>query len=160
MTKLFHISLILSLTSLFGFSPVAHAQEKDKEKVGSFKGRLFRSDTNQPIQNARVILLDDKKSDTWNNSQETKTDAEGHFSFDRVVAGQYTVAIRVAYEKEEDVPCSLLMGKLKGEKESQLLVISEGGKKIYQIFIKGFSMKANKSMTKEYDLVCVSAFGG
>ena len=160
MTKLFLSTLLFFILALCGHFAVVNAQDKSKDKVASFKGKLFRSDTSKPIANARVILLDDKKSEKQNNSQETQTDAEGNFSFDRVVAGKYTVSIRVAYDNEEDVPCQLLLGKLKGEKDSQLLVITEGNKKIYQVFIKGFSVKAKKNITKEYDLVCVSAFGG
>jgi hypothetical protein len=147
------------LVALCGHFTVAVAQDKGKDKVASFKGRLFRSDTNTAVANARVILLDDNKSDKKDNSQEVKSDADGNFSFDSVVAGKYTLSIRVTYENEEDVPCQLLFGKITGEKNSQLLVISEAGKKIYQIFIKEFTVKPNKNITKEYDLVCVSAFG-
>jgi hypothetical protein len=160
MTKLFQLTLLFLILALCGHFAVVNAQDKSKDKIASFKGKLFRSDTNKPISNARVLLLDDKKSEKQNNSQETQTDAEGNFSFDKVVAGKYSISIRVAYDKEEDVPCQLLLGKLKEEKDSQLLVITEGNKKIYQVFIKGFSVKAKKNITKEYDLVCVSAFGG
>ena len=159
MTKLFKIALLVSILALCGNPALVDGQDKSKEKVASFKGKLFRSDTNKPIPDARVILLDEKKSDKKDRSQDAKSDTDGKFSFDRVEAGQYTIAIRVVYDKEEDVPCQLLMGKLKGEKESQLLVITEGSKKIYQIFIKGFTVKANKDITKEFDLACISAFG-
>ncbi len=159
MTKLLRLALLCSIAALCGQVAIVNAQDKSKDKVASFKGKLFRSDTKQPITNARVILLDEKKSDRQDNSQDVKSDADGNFSFDRVAAGKYTLSIRVAYDKEEDVPCQLLLGKLKGEKDSSLLVITEGGKKIYQIFIKGFTVKANQNITKEYDLVCVSAFG-
>ncbi|HMJ08138.1 MAG TPA: carboxypeptidase-like regulatory domain-containing protein [Pyrinomonadaceae bacterium] len=160
MTRLLQLTLLFFVVALCAQFAVVNAQDKSKEKVASFKGKLFRSDTNKPIANARVILLDDQKSDKQNNSQETQSNAEGTFSFEHVTAGKYTVSIRVSYDNEEDIPCRLLLGKLKGEKDSQLLVISDGGKKIYQVFIKGFSVKAKKNITKEYDLVCVSAFGG
>lgn len=136
MTKFLQFTFLFFIIALCGHFAVVNAQDKSKDKVASFKGKLFRSDTKQPIANARVILLDDKKSDKQDNSQEVKSDAEGNFSFDRVAAGKYTLSIRVAYDKEEDVPCQLLVGKLKGEKDSQLLVVGEGGKKIYQVFIK------------------------
>jgi hypothetical protein len=160
MTKFPQVILLFFVIALCGHFALLNAQDKSKDKVASFKGKLFRSDTKQPIANARVMLLDDKRSDKQDNSQEVKSDAGGNFTFDSVAAGKYTLSIRVVYDKEEDVPCQLLIGKLKGEKDSQLLVISEDGKKIYQIFIKGFTVKANKDITKEYDLVCVSAFGG
>jgi len=160
MTKSLQFVLLFFVVALCGHSAVVKGQVVSKDNGALFKGKIFRSDTNKPIENAHVILLDDKKSDKQDNSQETKTDADGNFSFDRVVAGKYTISIRVTYDKEEDVPCHLLLGKLKGEKDSQLLVINESGKQIYQVFIKGFSLKADKNVTKDFDLVCVSAFGG
>jgi uncharacterized GH25 family protein len=160
MTKLLQLALLFFLVTLCGHFAIVNAQDQSKGKVASFMGKLFRSDTDKPIANARVILLDDKKSEKQDNSQETQTDAEGNFSFERVSAGKYTISIRVSYDKEADVPCPFLVGKIKGEKDSQLLVVSEGGRKIYQVFIGGFSVKAKKNITKEYDLACVSAFGG
>lgn len=159
MTKFLQFTFLFSIVVLCGHFAVIDAQDKSKDKVASFKGKLFRSDTNKPIADARVILLADKKSEKQSRSQEVKSDSDGNFSFDRVEAGKYTLSIRVAYDQSQDVPCQLLLGKLKGEKDSQLLVMSEGNKKIYQVFIKGFSVKANKNISKEYDLVCVSAFG-
>lgn len=156
MNKLLQLTLLFFIAALCGHLGVVKAQDK----VASFEGKLFRSDTDKPIANARVLLLDEKKSEKQNNSQETQTDEGGNFSFERVAAGKYTISIRVAYDKEEEVPCRFLIGKLKGEKDSALLILSEGDKKIYQIFIKGFSVKSGKNITKEYDLVCVSAFGG
>ena len=160
MTKYLQLPTLILAVAFCGQFAVVKAQDKRNDNVASFKGKIFRSDKNTPIANARVILLDEKKSDKQDNSQLTQTDVEGNFNFERVPAGKYTISIRVVYDNEEDVPCQLLMGKLKGEKDSQLLVISEGGKKIYQVFIKGFTVKANKNITKEYDLVCISAFGG
>jgi hypothetical protein len=160
MRKSLKIAVLLFAIGLFGHFAIVKGQDKSNEKVASFNGKLFRSDTDKPIVNARVILIDEKKSERQNNSLEVSTGADGTFTFERVVAGKYTLSIRVVYDKEEEVPCQFLMGKLNGEKDSQLLVITENDKKIYQIFIKGFTVKANKNITKEYDLVCISAFGG
>ncbi len=130
-----------------------------QDKTGSFKGKLFRSDTKAPLAGARVLLLDAKKSDTKDNSVEATTDVDGKFMFPTIAAGKYTISIRIAYDREEDVPCQLLMGRLKTEKNSKLLVLTEGNKKIYQVFIEGFSVKAGKQIDKDYDLSCVSMFG-
>jgi len=160
MKNILILAVLLFTVGFFGHFTIVMAQDISKEKAASFNGKLFRSDTDKPIENARVILLDEKKSEKQNNSQEVRSGADGTFTFERVVAGKYTLSIRVVYDKEEDIPCQFLMGKLKGEKDSQLLVITENDKKIYQIFINGFTVKANKNITKQYDLVCVSAFGG
>ena len=160
MIKLLRFTLFVFIVTLCGQFAVVNAQDEKKDKVAVFRGKLFRSDTSKPIANARVMLLDDKKSEKQNNSQETRTGTDGSFTFDKVVAGKYTISMQVAYDNEEDVPCQLLLGKIKGEKDSAILVVTEGSKKIYQVFIKGFSVKPKKDVTKEYDLVCVSAFGG
>ncbi len=160
MTRLLQCAFLFFIVTLCGHFAIVSAQDKSKDKVASFKGKLFRSDTKQPISDARLTLLDEKRSDKQDNSQEVKSDKDGNFLFENVVAGSYKLSISVVYDKEEDVPCQLLMGKLKGEKDSSLLVVSERGKYVYQVFLKGLTVKANKNITKEYDLTCVSAFGG
>ncbi len=82
----------------------------DQPKTSSMKGKVFRSDTNQPIANAHIILLDEKKSDKKDNSIDTKTDEQGTYSFANVAAGTYTVSIRAWYPTQEDAPCQLLAG--------------------------------------------------
>lgn len=159
MNKIVKFMFLILVISIGTNLLTVKAQDKNADKTASFKGKLFRSDTNQPITNAQITLLDSKKSEKQNNSQEIKTDEKGNFSFDRVIAGKYTISIRVAYDKKDEVPCQFLIGKLKGEKESKLLVITEGNKKIYQVFIENFAVKANKNIEKEYDLACIGAFG-
>ena len=154
MNTLFKSFLILGIVILIGLTSILA-----QDKTSSFKGKLFRSDTNAAIADARIILLDDKKTGTKDNSVEAKTNKDGKFLIPAVLGGKYTISIRVVYDREEDVPCQLLMGRLKGEKDSQLLVITEGTKKIYQVFIKGFSVKAGKQIEKDLDVSCVSMFG-
>jgi len=111
------------------------------------------------VANVRVILLDEKKSDNQDNSVETKTDEKGNFAIDRVKSGRYTVIIEAIFDKEEDVPCQLLMGKI-DEPNSSLIVETKNNKRIEHIFIKNFSVKEGKEIKKEFDLVCKSMFGG
>jgi hypothetical protein len=149
-------TLTLFTLAFLLFSVSAPAQKK--EKVAVFKGKVMRSDTKQPVPKVKILLLDEKKSDKQDNSVQTETDEEGNFVFNDLKAGKYTISIRAYFEKEEDVPCQLLMGKI-DEPNSQLLVITEKNQIVEQIFIKGFSVKAGKEITKEFDLVCKSLFG-
>ena len=139
--------LTLSASSLAG----------DQPKTTSMKGRVFRSDTNQPIANAVIILLDEKKSDKQDNSIDTKTDDQGNYSFPNVAAGVYTVSIRAWYPTQEDAPCQLLMAKT-ADKNSTVLVARDKDKFVQQVFIKGFSAKAGKEIAKDFDFVCKSMF--
>jgi hypothetical protein len=130
-----------------------------QDKVTSFSGKVLRSDTKAAVADVKIVLLDEKKSDKQDNSVETKTDEKGNFLIENVKPGKYTIIIEATFDREEDVPCQLLMGKI-DEPNSSLIVETKNGKKIEHIFIKGFSIKAGKEIKKEYDLVCKSMFGG
>lgn len=70
------------------------------------KGRVFRSDTKQPIIGAEIILLDQEKINRSAKNMETKTDENGNFSFSAVKPGSYTVGFSLKYKKKDDLPCS------------------------------------------------------
>jgi hypothetical protein len=130
----------------------------DQRKMVSMKGKVFRSDTKQPIANAQIVLLDEKKSDKQDNSMDTKTDDQGNFSFPNVVAGTYTVSIRAWYPTQEDAPCQLLMAKT-ADKNSTVVVMRDKDKFVQQVFIKGFAIKAGKEIAKDFDFACKGMFG-
>jgi hypothetical protein len=129
----------------------------EKSKTASLKGRVFRSDTKEPIANALIILLDDKKSEKQDNSVEAKTDAQGNYIFENVPSGKYTVSIRAWYKTQEDAPCQLLMAKT-ADKDSTVMVARDKDKFVQQVFIKGFSVKAGKEIVKDFDFACKSIF--
>jgi hypothetical protein len=129
----------------------------DQPKTTSMKGKVFRSDTNQAIANAQIVLLDEKKSDKLDNSIDTKTDDQGNYSFPNVAAGVYTVSIRAWYPTQEDAPCQLLMAKM-ADKNSTVVVARDKDKFVQQVFVKGFSIKAGKEIAKDFDFACKSMF--
>lgn len=55
-----------------------------RSTTGKIEGRIFRSDTNEPISNARVTLLSSSKQEI-----ETMTDNKGNYSFAEVIPGKY-----------------------------------------------------------------------
>ena len=146
--------ITLGLLLLFVSTP---SLADDKPKTPSMKGKVFRSDTKQPIANAVIILLDNKKSDKQDNSVEAKTDDEGNYSIPAVAAGSYTVSIRAWYAQQEDAPCQLLMAKT-ADKNSAVAVMKDKDKFVQQVFIKQFSVKAGKEMVKDFDFACKSLF--
>jgi hypothetical protein len=129
----------------------------DQPKTTSMKGKVFRSDTNQPIANAQIVLLDEKKSDKRDNSIDIKTDDQGNYSFPNVAAGVYTVSIRAWYPTQEDAPCQLLIAKT-ADKNSTVVIARDKDKFVQQVFIKGFSIKAGKEIAKDFDFACKSMF--
>ena len=129
----------------------------DQPKTTTMKGKVFRSDTKEPIANAQIVLLDEKKSDTKDNSVDTKTDEQGNYSFPNVVSGTYTISIRAWYAKQEDAPCQLLAAKT-ADKNSAVVIAQDKDKFVQQVFIKGFSVKAGKEIVKDFDFLCKSLF--
>jgi hypothetical protein len=179
--KLLQFTAALLAIAFLGCFALVAAQDKSSDKIGTISGKVFRSDTKQPVPDASVKLLDEKKSDKRDNSLETKTAADGTFSFDRVVAGKYTFTIRAAFEKEADVPCHFSLGKLgadnkdpsmaaitqllgqnvtinyegKNGKDKLLINVTPENKRfVEQLLIKGLAVKAGENQTREFDLVC------
>ncbi|MEO6392535.1 MAG: carboxypeptidase-like regulatory domain-containing protein [Pyrinomonadaceae bacterium] len=128
-------------------------------KTSSFKGKIFLGDKTHSIADAEIMLMDDKKSDKQNNTVETKTDAEGNFSFASVAEGKYTVSIRSWYNTQEEAPCQFLVAKTK-DKESSVIVMKDKDKFVQQIFINNFTVKGGKEIVRDFDIVCHSMFGG
>jgi hypothetical protein len=118
---------------------------------------VFRSDTSEPIPNASIVLLDEKKSDKQNNSVGAKTDDQGNYTIANVPAGRYTVSIRAWYKTQEEAPCQLLMAKT-ADKDSTVIVARDNERFVQQVFIKGFSIKAGKEIVKDFDFACKSMF--
>src|SRR5678815_3403546 len=98
--------LLLSGLVLISLVGVGASFADDAQKTVSVKGKIFRSDTKEPIANALIVLLDEKKSDKHENSVEAHTDEQGNYVFEKVVPGKYTVSIRAWYTRQEDAPVS------------------------------------------------------
>lgn len=151
------LASFIMLISFLAVMQMADVLADEKPKTASLKGRVFRSDTKDPIANALIILLDDKKSEKQDNSVEARTDDQGNYIFQNVPSGKYTVSIRAWYKTQEDAPCQLLMAKT-ADKDSMVMVARDKDKFVQQVFIKGFSIKAGKEIVKDFDFACKSMF--
>jgi hypothetical protein len=141
---------------VLGLMMAAKTDASGKDSV--VRGAVFRGDKSHPASGAVIILLDEKKTQNSNNSVDTKADNTGNYRFASVAEGRYTVSIRTWYDRQEDVPCQLLMAKTK-DKDSTVVVLQDGSKTVEQIFIRGFSVKGGKDMEKNFDIECKSMFG-
>jgi hypothetical protein len=122
------------------------------------KGTLYRGDKSHPVSGATITLLDERKSQNSDHSVDTKADENGRYQFPSVAEGHYTVSIRTWYDRQEDVPCQLLMAKTK-DKNSTVMVVHDHGRYEEQVFIKGFPVRAGKDIEKDFDIACSSMFG-
>lgn len=152
--KTFSLVLLIGLTMLIVSSSLATEQAK----TVSLTGKVIRSDTKQPIANALIVLLDEKKSEKQDNSVEAKSDEEGNYAFEKLAPGKYTVSIRAWYATQEDAPCQLLMAKT-SDKDSSVMVARDKDRFVQQVFIKGFTIKAGKDIVRDFDFACKSMFG-
>jgi hypothetical protein len=148
--------MLVSLVAVMNIVSVLSLAD-EKLKTASIKGKVLRSDTNEPIANALIILMDEKRSDQHDNSVEARADEHGNYTFQNVPNGKYTVSIRAWYKKQEDAPCQLLIAKTR-DKNSTVMVVSEKDRFVQQLFIKGFSVKAGKEIVKDFDFACKSMF--
>jgi hypothetical protein len=150
--RLVWITVIL----LVGFATSGNSGSAGKTSV--VKGTLYRGDKSHPVSGAVIVLLDEKKNEKSDNSVGTKADTNGNYTFPNVAESRYTVSIRTWYDRQEDVPCHLLMATTKDK--GTLLVLQEENKRfVEQIFIKGFSVKGGKDVTRDFDIECKSMFG-
>jgi hypothetical protein len=125
-------------------------------KHSTLGGKVYRSDTGKPVSGAVVLLLDETKPNGRDGSVSATTDQEGRFSL-TVEEGRYTLSIRTWYTRQEDAPCQLLMGRL-DDKNSTVVVMKDGDRFVEQVFVKNFRLKANKPISRDFDLMCKSMF--
>jgi hypothetical protein len=135
----------------------ANQPTDDKEKVTTVKGAIYRSDRNHPVAKAVIILLDERKSEKKDDSVQTQTDENGNYNFEKVKAGKYIVSIRTWHKSQEEVPCQLLIAKTK-DKDSAVLMMEDKERFVEQIFIKGFSVKGDKEIVRDFDIACKALF--
>ena len=101
--------------------------------------------------------MDEKKSEKKDDSLQTQTDETGNYTFEKVRGGKYTVSIRTWHKSQEEVPCQLLMAKTK-DKDSTVAVMKDKESFVEQIFIKGFSVKGDKDVVRDFDIACKGMF--
>lgn len=139
-----------------GLALTGKTNASGKESI--VKGTVYRGDKSHPVSGAAIILLDERKSQNSDHSVDTKADENGRYQFPSVAESHYTVSIRTWYDRQEDVPCQLLVAKTK-DKNSTVMAFQDQGKYVEQVFIRGFSVKGGKDMEKDFDIACSSMFG-
>jgi hypothetical protein len=144
----------IAVLCVTGFSGVPRSVDA-LEKPGSLSGRVFRSDTGQPIAGATVVLLDGSESQA--HSAKTTTDASGEYQFSEVRPGRYKVTVRASYEDQGDAPCQLLMGKT-AIKGSTAFLAHDGGRAYVQVLVDKVRVKGGAATRQDFDLVCRSMF--
>jgi len=150
------VSLILLLIQHRG------ANERLSQEISqgaSIKGRVYRSDTNQPITGVKVVLLNQVGSNQTsvvghgNPNMETKTDENGRYSFESVKAGKYCVGVETKYENEKDLPCHTQKDRFTNN-GAGVTAMRDGADFVEIATSRDFSVATTSRITKDFDLSC------
>ena len=125
-----------------------------KNKPTALSGKIFRSDTNQPVAGATINI--------WNaqgNRLETKTNEKGYYSFEQTKPGTYKVNIHVRYGKLADSPCSVFGSRVTADKKSDVTMKDEGlGFVDVWVSMDDFKITAGKPNIKDFDVACKGTY--
>ncbi|MGH9850211.1 MAG: carboxypeptidase-like regulatory domain-containing protein, partial [Blastocatellia bacterium] len=102
--RFFTVLAILSFFFAQVFSEVVGMNNLNQQDT-VVKGRVFRSDTKQPIADVEVDLFDQEKLNRSPKNMTTKTNQNGEYMFQGVKPGKYAIVVSIDYENEEDLPC-------------------------------------------------------
>lgn len=125
-----------------------------KNKTVTLSGKIYRSDTNQPLPGATIELWKDQ-----GKGLKAKTDDKGNYLFEQVSAGKYKVAISLRYSKETNSPpCKLGIG-ITADKDSYVNTKDDDLKYYDQyIAIYPYRIYSGKPLTKDFDVACIGSY--
>jgi hypothetical protein len=135
-------------------APKEAAGMKPKYLQGaSIKGKVFRSDTKQPIAEAEVVLLDDEKLNRSEKNMETKTDANGEYSLQGVKPGKYVIVVSTKHVNEKDLPCGKELDRFIND---GIGVTSWRDKELFlqHATTPVFSVPVGRKLVRNFDLSC------
>jgi len=120
-------------------------------KLTPITGRLFRSDSGEPISNSYILLT----SETDNARHfDTRTDENGEYLFGGIPAGNYTVSIYAWFRKKNEVPCQNPLEQ-KTVDGGDITVEWQWKSQAFMeiVKLKGFSIEFDRENVKDFDLV-------
>jgi hypothetical protein len=138
-------------------------ETQNTPKGAVVRGRVFRSDTNQPAKNVLVALLDRDQivvsSDNKGKGKDTQTDADGNFVIEGLQPGHYAFFIRVFY-KQAELPCGkpanreLERNLLKRKHVLGYIVSTKDSYYEENIVSETFDVREGKIIIRNFDLAC------
>jgi hypothetical protein len=152
MHRIYYILMITLITILLW--PGSEIIRGASSSTTSMKGRIIRSDINQAIPDAVVTLTDEDKSGSNEKPFETKTNANGEYSFEQLPQGKYNIQVKVWFDRPEKIPCHDTLAATTLEKNSSVIIMPDGDRFLHRVLISGFKVKAGKPISKDVDIVC------
>jgi tetratricopeptide (TPR) repeat protein len=116
----------------------------------SFRGKVFRSDSNEAISNSYVQLENPRMGHF-----DTRTDMKGEYLFTEILPGDYMVSIYAWFRNKSDVPCqNPLESKTVDDGKVTVEWQWKSGAFMEIVTIKGFSVDSGQQRDKDFDLSC------
>lgn len=118
----------------------------------AMQGKVFRSDTNETISNAYLLL---ESATVAGRHFELRTDKDGNYCLTDIPVGEYTVSVFAWFRKMNDVPCQK-SHDAKTADNGEVNVVWQRKSTAYMetVIIKDFSVKPGHEVVKDFDLVC------
>jgi len=147
------IALILLTTSV-ATMPRVNGQ-RVISNPGTLKGKVFRSDTNVPISNSYILLIQETEKSVDAQHFDTRTNDEGEYKFNDILAAKYTVSIYSWYRNRSDVPC-VESTDAKTVDEGHVTVEWQWKSNAFMeiVTLRGFAIYADHERSKDFDVAC------
>jgi hypothetical protein len=120
-------------------------------KLTPIKGKVFRSDSGEPISNSYILLT--SEADEARHF-DTRTDEKGEYLFGGIPAGNYTVSIYAWFPKRSEVPCQNAIEQ-KTVDGCDITVEWQWKSQAFMeiVQLKDFSIEFDRENVKNFDLV-------
>ena len=120
-------------------------------KLTPIKGKVFRSDSGEPISNSYILLT--SETDKARHF-DTRTHEKGEYLFGGIPAGNYTVSIYAWFPKRSEVPCQNPLEQ-KTVDGGDITVEWQWKSQAFMetVKLKGFSIEFDGENVKDFDLV-------
>jgi len=147
------VALILLATSVTTMPPVNC--QRVISNTGTLNGKVFRSDTNVPISNSYILLMQETEKPVDAQHFDTRTDDKGKYKFNDILAGKYTVLIYSWYRNRSDVPCAESTAA-KTVDDGHVTVEWQWKSNAFMeiVTLRGFAIDADHERSKDFDVAC------
>lgn len=117
----------------------------------TLKGKVFRSDSGEPISNSYILLSNEKDQE---KRFDTRTDETGNYIFGHIPSGRYTVSIYAWFGKRDEVPCQNPL-KQKTADGGDITVEWQWKSQAFMevVTLKSFSIELERANVKDFDVV-------
>jgi hypothetical protein len=150
---------------VIGGGIIAVGQQPEAQNIPKgavVRGRVFRSDTGQPVKGILVKLIDRDlvvyTSDNKGKGKDTQTDADGNFVIEGLQPGNYAFFLRAFY-KPDELPCGkpanrVLEKKLFKKRVIKTFMIRNAGEFEEIVASEKFEIEGSEILTQDFDLAC------